>query len=159
MRSRRPNREAVAREMLNEVVRDHPRTPQAMTALQQKIRFEGGRGGRQLRERDPVLGIEVPAVVSSMRMFTEQFPMHLGSMNALNRLSEMYLDLNQPALAAQALIDLGTRFPKNPFDDAWFRLGELYERRLKDPARAREAYAKVAPTSPKYRDAQRRLKQ
>ena len=139
IKSRRPNREMASREMLNEVVRDHPKTPQAMMALQQKIRMESGRGARQLREKDPVLGIDVPVVLTSLRTFTEQFPMHPGSMNALNRLSEMYLDLNQPAFAAQALIDLGTRFPNNPFD-SWFLLGELYERRMKDPARAKEAY-------------------
>jgi hypothetical protein len=42
--------------------------------------------------------------------------------------------------------------------DAWFRLGELYERRLKDPARALAAYSKVPVGSGKYRDAQRKLK-
>jgi hypothetical protein len=105
-----------------------------------------------------MLGVDVPAVVISLRTFTEQFPMHPGSMNALNRLFELYTDLDQHAFAAQALTDLGTRFPKNPFEDAWFRLGELYERRLKDPVRARDAFAKVPPASPKYRDAQRKLK-
>jgi serine/threonine protein kinase/outer membrane protein assembly factor BamD (BamD/ComL family) len=155
-RSRHPNRELAAREMLNAIVRDYPRTPQALSALQQKIRFESGR--RQLREFDAVVNLEVPAVVTSLRTLTEQFPKHPGSMNALNRLAEMYLDLDQHALAAQALNDLGTRFPANPYD-AWFRLGELYERRLKDPVRARDAYARVPPKSPKYRDAQRKLLQ
>jgi TolA-binding protein len=154
-RSRRPNREVAAREMLNDIVRDYPRSPQALLALQQKIRFESGRV-RQLREFDPVLNMEVPAVVLSLRTLTQQFPKHPASMNALNRLSEMYTDLNQHAFAAQVLNDLGTHFPENPYD-SWFRLGELYERRLKDPVRARDAYSKVPPTSQKYRDAQRKL--
>ena len=41
--------------------------------------------------------------------------------------------------------------------DSWFRLGEIYERRLNDPAKAREAYAKVPPASPRYNDAQKKL--
>jgi hypothetical protein len=78
-------------------------------------------------------------------------------MLALTRLTALYEDANQYAFAAQALIDLGTRFPNQALD-AWYRLGELYERRLKDPARARDAYSRVPPASPRYRDAQRKLK-
>jgi hypothetical protein len=53
------------------------------------------------------------------------------------------------------LTELATRFPNNPHD-AWWRLGELYERQLRDPDRARAAYAQVPSTSSRYRDAQRR---
>ena len=42
------------------------------------------------------------------------------------------------------LEELAARFPDNPVD-AWFRLGEIYERRLKDPVKAKDAYAKVPP--------------
>jgi hypothetical protein len=41
--------------------------------------------------------------------------------------------------------------------DFWFRLGEIYERRLNDPDKAREAFAKVPPGTPRYNDAQRKL--
>ena len=41
-----------------------------------------------------------------------------------------------------AFTDLATRYPSNPHD-AWWLLGELYERRLRDDARARAAYAQV----------------
>jgi hypothetical protein len=112
---------------------------------------------RRLREHDPVLGIEVPAVLVTERTLTEQFPTHPSTMVALNRLADRYMEINQYQRAAQALTDLGTRFPKNGVD-SWFRLGELYERRLKDPAQARAAYEKVPVGSPKYRDAQRKLK-
>jgi hypothetical protein len=40
----------------------------------------------------------------------------------------------------------------------WFRLGELYERRLRNPDKARQAYERVPADSPRYRDAQQRLK-
>jgi hypothetical protein len=39
---------------------------------------------------------------------------------------------------------------------AWFAAGEIYERRLKDPERARVAYARVPPSSPRYAEAQKK---
>jgi len=39
----------------------------------------------------------------------------------------------------------------------WFRLGEIYDRRLADPVKAKEAYAKVPQSSSRYAEAQRRL--
>jgi TolA-binding protein len=155
LKSRRADRETAARALFGEVARDFPQTPQALSALQAKIRIETER--RTLREMDPMLGVSMPAVVMSMRMLTQQFPDSPASMLALTRLVNLYEDANQHAFAAQALIDLGTRFPNQALD-AWYRLGELYERRLKDPARAREAYEKVPAASPRYRDAQRKLK-
>ncbi len=154
LRSRRPNRELAARDVLSEIVRESPRTPQALQALNAKMKIEND---RRLRERDPVLGIDVPAVLVTERTLTEQFPTHPSTMIALNRLAGRYMEINQYQHAAQALSDLATRFPTNGVD-AWFRLGELYERRLKDPARARGAYSKVPPGSARYRDAQRKLK-
>jgi hypothetical protein len=74
-----------------------------------------------------------------------------------SRLAAMYADLDQHELAAAAYTNLATRFPSNPYD-AWFRVGEIYERRLKDLEKAKEAYAKVPSTSVRYKDAQRKLK-
>ena len=74
-----------------------------------------------------------------------------------SRLAEMYVDLNQHELAANAYASLATSFPSNPYD-AWFRAGEIYERRIKDVAKAREAYAKVPEGTARYKEAQRRLK-
>ena len=54
------------------------------------------------------------------------------------------------------LEDLGAR-GGNPMD-VWWRLGEIYERRLNDQVKAKEAYAKVPPGSPRYNEAQRKLK-
>ena len=42
-------------------------------------------------------------------------------------------------------------------DEASFAAGELYEKRLKDAARAAIAYDRVRSTSPRYADAQKRL--
>jgi tetratricopeptide (TPR) repeat protein len=131
----------------------YPRTPQALQALQLKLRLDGG---RRPREMDPVLGVQVPAVVPTLRTLTEQFPTSPIAMGTFARLAEAYEDLGQYARAAQAYVDLATNFPNNPHD-AWYHAGEIYERRFKDTERARDAYSKVPAGSSRYRDAQRKL--
>ena len=59
-------------------------------------------------------------------------------------------------LQAQALTSLGSHFPANRHD-AWWEAGEVYEKRLRDIAKAKEAYAKVPQTSRRYRDAQKKV--
>ena len=152
-RSKRPDRETATRDILANVIRTYPRTPQAFQALQLKIRIDGE---RRQRELDPVLNIQVPAVVPTLRELTEQFPTTPGTQAAFLRLAEAYQDLRQYERAAQALSTLATNFPTNA-GEAWFRAGEIYEERLKDPTRAREAYEKVPSGSPRHRDAQRKL--
>jgi hypothetical protein len=56
------------------------------------------------------------------------------------------------------LEELGARNPSAP-NDLYFRLGEIYERRLKDPVKAKAAYAKVPAGSPRYNDAQKKVNQ
>jgi TolA-binding protein len=152
-RSRRPNREAAASNILGDLIRTYPRTPEAMRALQMKIRLD--QGNRQ-RVMDPVIGVQVPPVLPTLRTLVEQFPNSPMAMIALNRLANMYGDLDQFQRAAEAYAQLATSFPNNPHD-AWFRAGEIYERRLKDLNKAREAFARVPEGSPRYRDAQKKL--
>jgi tetratricopeptide (TPR) repeat protein len=153
LKSRLANREASAREILNDIATSHPRTEQAFAALRLKLTLEQGRA----REKDPVLGIDVPRSLPTLRTLTEQFPTSPLTMAEWSRLANMYDDLEQYQLAATTYESLGTLFPSNPYD-AWFRAGEIYERRLKNVDKAREAYAKVPATSARYRDAQRKLK-
>jgi len=154
-RSRNPRAVQQSRELLNEVVRDFPGTPQAQMALQSKLRLENDR--KDLREVDPLLKVEVPSIMVTLRTFIGQFPDGTQSMVARNRLAVMLAQMNEHAEAAQMLEELATRFPDNPMD-AWFRAGEIHERRLKDPVKAKEAYARVPVGSAKYNDAQQRLK-
>jgi serine/threonine protein kinase/TolA-binding protein len=153
-RSRNPGTVQRSRELLHEVVRDFPGTPQAQQALQTKLRIETD---RDFREIDPVLKVEVPSVMVTLRAFITQFPDGTQSMVARNRLAVMLTQINRHAEAAQLLEELATKFPANPLD-AWFRVGEIYERRLKNPVKAKEAYARVPPGTAKYNDAQQRLK-
>ena len=77
-------------------------------------------------------------------------------MVALNQLAAAYEDMDRYQAAADVLERLAAQFPGNPVE-VWFRLGELYDRRLKNTDKAREAYAKVPANSPRYREAQQRL--
>jgi TolA-binding protein len=152
-RQRQPKSQALSLQLLNEVVRDYPGSPQAQVALQNKLRIETDR--KDLRGIDPVTKQEVPAMIVTLRTIIEQFPDAPQSLAVRNRLAMTLTQMNRHQEAAQVLEDLGAR-GGNPMD-VWFRLGEIYERRLNDPAKAKEAYAKVPPDSPRYGDAQRKL--
>lgn len=153
-RARQPRAQIQARELLSEVAREFPGTPQAAAALNTKLKVENDR--KDLHELDPVLKIEVPAAMVTLRTMIEQFPDAPQSMPARNRLAAMLTGMNRHQEAAQALEELGARYPDNPMD-VWFRLGEIYDRRLDDPVKAKEAYAKVPKSSSRYGEAQRRL--
>jgi len=153
-RNRQPRAQIQSRELLNEVVREFPGTPQANAALNTKLKIENDR--KDLREIDPVMKIEVPASMVTLRTIIEQFPDAPQSMAARNRLAIMLTGMNRHLDAAQVLEDLAARFSDNPMD-VWFRLGELYERRLNDPVKAKDAYGKVPPGSARFEEAQRRL--
>lgn len=154
LQSRQANREVTARAILSDISTSHPKTPQSLAALQMKLKLEQGRGPREM---DPVLGVEVPRALPTLRTLTEQFPTSPFAMIALNRLAEIYADIGDFSRAAQTYKDLATSFPTNP-NDAWFRAGEIDERRQKDVAQARDAYARVPEGTARYKDAQRRIK-
>ena len=146
-----------ARELYADVAREHPSTGHAQIALQQKLRLETAQKG--LRAMDPVMKIQVPAVIPTLREIIAQFPESAQAMAARLRLATMLEDIDRHKEAAEVFEEIGARAgtANNP-GDVFFRLGELYERRLKDPVRAKNAYAKVPQNSPRYNEAQRRLK-
>ena len=152
-RQRQPKSQAMAWQLLNDVARDFPGTPQAQAALQNKLRIETDR--RELRSIDPVTKQEGPAIIATLRTIIEQFPDSPQAMAARNRLVATFTQMNRHAEAADVMEELGARGNTPP--DFWFRLGEIYERRLNNPAKAREAYAKVPPGTPRYNEAQKKL--
>jgi len=152
-RQRQPKAQALSLQLLGEVARDFPGTLQALAALQNKLRVEIER--RDLRAVDPVTKQEGPAVIGTLRTIIEQFPDTSQAMAARNRLAMTFAQLNRHAETAAVLEELGARGSEPA--DLWFRLGELYERRLNNPVKAKEAYAKVPPGSPRYNEAQKRL--
>ena len=153
LKSRQANRDEAAREIFGRAAAAAPGTPTALRALQAKIGIEDR---RRLKVREAAAGKEVPASLATLRVLADQFPTSPHGMLALFRLGSGYADADQWELAARAFTDLATRYPDNP-NDAWWLLGELYERRLRDDARAKAAYAQVPATSKRYQDAQRKL--
>ncbi len=153
LKSRQANRDEAAREIFARAAAAAPGTPTALRALQAKIGIEDR---RRLKVREAAAGKEVPASLATLRVLADQFPTSPHGMLALFRLGSGYADADQWELAARAWTDLATRYPDNP-NDAWWLLGELYERRLRDDARAKAAYAQVPATSKRYQDAQRKL--
>jgi hypothetical protein len=127
--------------------------PYAVQALLRRATLEDR---ARVRVVDTVLGVPVPASLVSYRQVVESYPDAAGVEPALARLGEMYEDLRRYDLAGQAWLDLARKFPANMRDAAW-RAGELFEKRVKDPQRMREAYGLVSRRSSHYRDAQKRL--
>ena len=154
LKSRQPNRDDAARAAYGRAATAAPGTPVALKALQSKFAIEDR---RKIKERDPNLGKDLPASFATLRALADQFETSPHGMLALFRLGNGYADEDQYEMAARAWTDLATRYPDNPHD-AWYLLGELYERRLKDPAKAQAAYAQVPQSSRRYQDAQRKLK-
>jgi serine/threonine protein kinase/TolA-binding protein len=151
MNSRRNDPEA-ARELFNQIPAQFPKSPWAPRALTLKAGLEER---ARVRMIDPLINAPVPAALVSYRTLAERYPNADGVEAALWKMAEIYTDLKRYDLAAQALDDLAGRFPTNSRDAAW-RAGELYEDKVKNPDKARAAYARVPPTSSRYKDAQKK---
>jgi serine/threonine protein kinase/TolA-binding protein len=151
--TRRPDRTRVARSYLNEIVANFSTTNAAPQALAQRAVIEDR---EDVRVTDPVLQRVVPAALVSCRQLTESYPQSAHAEAAFIRLARYYDDMKRYDLQAQALIALGSYFPKTRHD-AWWEAGELFERRMRDAAKAKDAYSRVPATSRRYRDAQKKL--
>jgi TolA-binding protein len=152
LKSKRPDRDAEARRMLTDVVQRYPSTPWAPRALMARAELEAR---HDLYARDEVVGGSAPASLVTYREVTQQYHSDPAAALAAWKLAEGYASLKRFDLAAAAYEALGEDDERR--DDAWFAAGELYEKRLKDPARATIAYARVRSTSSRYTEAQKRL--
>jgi hypothetical protein len=110
----------------------------------------------KLKEADAELNGVAPASLLTLRSVARTGGTAPVTEFALWRLGQEYRDRRLYELAATTFADLGTRFPETRYD-AWFSAAELFEKQLKDAARAREAYAKVPAASPRYEAAQKKL--
>ena len=153
LQSKRSDREETARQLFTELPGMTGSAPFAVQALLRRAALEDR---ARVRVVDTALGVPVPASLVSYRQVVESYPDAAGVEPALARLGEMYEDLRRYDLAGQAWLDLARKFPANTRDAAW-RAGELFEKRVKDPQRMREAYGLVTTRSSRYRDAQRKL--
>jgi TolA-binding protein len=153
LKSKRRDKEPDARKTLTEVVEKYPGSPWAPTALVMRGDLEARQGTYQ---RDEVFGGSVPTAALTYRAVVERYASSEAAATALNKLARIYADSRRFDVAAATFQELGTRDTEDRFD-AWFAAGEIYEKRLKDNARARTAYARVLPSSPHYAEARRRI--
>ena len=153
LQTKRPDRTRVARSYLDEIVANFSTTNAAPQALAQRAVIEDR---ENTKVTDPVLQRVVPAALVSCRQLTESYPQSAQAEAAFIRLARYYDDMKRYDLQAQALIALGSHFPKSRHD-AWWEAGEVFERRVRDVARAKDAYSRVPTTSRRYRDAQKKL--
>jgi len=154
LRSKRNDREAVARALYDEIGTKYPKSSRAAEALVRRAALEER---TKLRIFDATLQTSIPAALVSYRTVATDYPKSTFAEPALHRLGELYSDLRRYDLAAQAFEDLARRFPANHRDAAW-KAAKLYEDKLKDKTRARDVYATVPPSSSHYRDAQKKLR-
>jgi TolA-binding protein len=145
-------REGEAITLYTEVFSQYPNSPRAPEALFAKA---GLQDKLKLVEVDPKLSTSVPASLVTYRVMTDRYPRAALTQHALLRSANMYDTLKRYDLEAQVFERLGASFPQSGYD-GWFKAAELYDRRLKDKEKARAAYLQVPPTSPHYRDAQKR---
>jgi TolA-binding protein len=153
LKSKRRDKEPDARKTLTEVVEKYPRSPWAPRALVMRGDLEAREGTYQ---RDEVFGGSVPTAAITYRAVVERYASSDASAAALNKLARIYADSKRFDVAAATFQELGTRDAEDRFD-AWFTAGEIYEKRLKDSARAKTAYARVLPSSPHYAEARKRI--
>ena len=110
----------------------------------------------KLKEPDAELRGTAPSSLLTLRKTARTSGTAPVAEFALWRLGQEYRDRKLYDLAAETFSDLGTRFPETRYD-AWFSAAELYEKQLKDAAKARDAYGKVPAASPRYEAAQKKL--
>ena len=151
--TKQPDRTKVARSYLDQIVAGFPTTNVAPRALAQRAVLEER---EDVKVTDPVLQRVVPAALVSYRQLVEAYPHTAPAEAAFLKLAQYYDDMKRYDLQAQALTGLGSYFPKTRHD-AWWEAGEIFERRLRDNAKAKDAYSRVPATSRRYRDAQKKL--
>ena len=154
LRSKRPDRVAAARDILAQIPTAHAASSWAPRALAAKAALETR---EKITAPDAVLGTTASAALATNRVLIARFGNAPEAEAARWELGRGYDEAKRYDLAAAAFQDLGTRFPQTKYD-AWWRAGELYEKRLRDKHAARAAYSKVPASSPNYVTAQKRRK-
>ena len=147
-----PNRNKTAVDYLTQVATNFANTAFGPQALTQRANIEER---ENMKVTDPTLGKTVPAALVSYRQLVERYPTAASSELGYWKLATFYEDQKRYDLAADALSQLGTRFPSTRYD-AWWEAGELYDKKVKDKAKAAEAYGKVPSSSKHYKDAQKK---
>ena len=154
LRSRQRDKEQAARVLYDEVAAAFPASAEAPVALVRRAALEEK---DRTRTVDKELATPVPAQLATYRTVVEKYPSAPVAELAHEKLAALYEDLRRYEQAARTWESLAANFPKNRRDPIW-RAAELYRDKLRDPARARDAYARVPSGTARYSDAQERLR-
>ena len=152
VKSKRRDGSQEAARVLTELVAKYPSSSEAPRALLMRGDIEARQGGYQ---RDDVLGGSTPTAAVTYRQVVDTYASSDAATDALNKLARIYADAKRFEIAAATFQALAARDAADRYD-AWFSAGELFDKRLKDKARARQAYSHVPSSSPHYAEAQRR---
>jgi len=139
LKSNRSDRELEARRMLADLAGEYPKSAWAARALFTKAEIEES------------LGL---SALASYRSIADDYPQSAVHELSMTRLARLYEKQKQYQLAADTYAQRAKFHPKKA-DEAWFRSGEIYRRRLQNPAKARAAYSNVPATSSYFNDARK----
>ena len=153
LKSKRRDGAQEAARVLTQLVAKYPASAAAPRALLMRGDIEAQQGGYQ---RDEVLGGSTPTAAVTYREVIDRYASSDAATDAFNKLARIYANAKRFEIAAATFQMLGARDAADKYD-AWFAAGELFDKRLKDKARAREAYSHVPPSSPHYAEARKRL--
>ena len=138
-KSERSDKELEARRIFADLADQYPESGWAPRALFTKAEIEES------------LGL---SALDSYRTVVRAYPRSAVHELAMTRLARLYERQREYQLAADTYAQRAQIHPRKA-DEAWFRAGEIYRRRLHDPAKAREAYSNVPATSSFFSDAQK----
>jgi len=151
LRSRRSGKEADACKVLTTLVDRYRRGPWVGRALMFKADLEGR---QQLSQYDDELRASVPTALVTYRRVAQRDGENPEREAALWKLGQLYEEVKRFDLAVQTYAALAERYPNTTYD-VWASVAKIYDRRLKNPELARAAYARVPPSSPHFKDAQK----
>jgi TolA-binding protein len=154
LESKRKDKEIDAQRTLSEIVQKYPGSASAPQALLRRAALEER---QNLYQRDEILGGSTPTAALSYRAIVDRYPSSAAATVALYQLGRIYADAKRFEIAATTYQKLAERDRDNKYE-AWFTAGDIYDKRLKDAARARDAYARVPVSSARYAEAQKRLR-
>ncbi len=154
LRTKRAAKEQEARRLFGELAAKYPLSAWAPRALMKRGELEER---QQLFQRDEALGTSVPSALVTYRQVVREYATAPVAETALWKLGQLYVDARQYRLAADAFSHLAKRYPGTQFD-AWYAAADVYDKRLNEKMTARDAYMRVPASSPRFREAQKRLR-
>jgi tetratricopeptide (TPR) repeat protein len=136
-----------------EVARLYPDTEYAPRALAAVAAMQSA---AKTQTEDAELGKRVPSAFVTSKELIARYPRDGAAERAYWLVGETYDDLKLYQEAVGAFSQLVAHFPETEYE-VWWRIGQLYDRRLDEKTRAIGAYGNVPEGSEHYNDAQKRI--